>query len=193
MSDQQLVLAIFADEAAADQAVVSLENWDAAIEPHRLAAIGVLVVDEAGKIKEHKLGARSVGKGAAIGLAPGRRRTADPAGRHARWRHPRSLPPQGPGPHGRGPGAHRRRAPGGQGGRGRSGHLGRCGCRLGWLTELGGAVEVHEASARRHSKPSRQPRRRSRRTAARPCRAYRVRPGRRAHAQSGVRPQRRPY
>ena len=33
-----------------------------------LGAIGVLVVDENGQIKEHKLGARSTKKGAGIGL-----------------------------------------------------------------------------------------------------------------------------
>ncbi len=68
MLDNQLVLAIFPDEAAADQAVASLKEWDAATDRIKLGAIGVLAVDESGHLKEHKLGERSVGKGAAIGL-----------------------------------------------------------------------------------------------------------------------------
>ena len=68
MADQQLVLAIFDDEAAADLAVKWLKEWDEATEEIKLGAIGVIVVDEFGKLKEHKLGARSGGKGAGIGL-----------------------------------------------------------------------------------------------------------------------------
>jgi hypothetical protein len=68
MADKQLVLAIFKDEAAADAAVQSLKDWDKADEDIKLNAIGVLVLDDKGKIKSHKLGRRSVGKGAGIGL-----------------------------------------------------------------------------------------------------------------------------
>jgi hypothetical protein len=68
VADQQLVLGIFADEAAADAAVESLKAWDAASQEVKLGAVGVLVVDEKGQIKEHKLGARSGHKGAGIGL-----------------------------------------------------------------------------------------------------------------------------
>ena len=68
MADQQLVLAIFADEAAADQAVASLKDWEAATAHVKLGAIGVIVTDESGQLKEHKLGARSSGRGAGIGL-----------------------------------------------------------------------------------------------------------------------------
>jgi len=67
MADNQLVLGIFADEAAADAAVESLKAWGTASE-QKLGAIGVVVVDETGQIKEHKLGARSGGKGAGVGL-----------------------------------------------------------------------------------------------------------------------------
>jgi hypothetical protein len=67
MTDMQLVLAIFPDEAAADTAVESLMAWekknDVVSRP-----VGVLVVDDDGKIKEHKLGKRSGAKGAGIGL-----------------------------------------------------------------------------------------------------------------------------
>ena len=68
MADQQLVLGIFADEAAADVAVKWLKDWDNATEEIKLGAIGILVIDEFGKLKEHKLGARSGKKGAGIGL-----------------------------------------------------------------------------------------------------------------------------
>jgi hypothetical protein len=68
MSDQQVVLAIFKDEAAADAAVEALKEWDTTYAEIRLDAIGVLVLDEHGKIKTHKVGKGSSGKGAAIGL-----------------------------------------------------------------------------------------------------------------------------
>jgi hypothetical protein len=68
MADNRLVLAIFKDEAAADAAVQSVKDWDKADDDIKLNAIGVLVLDETGKIKTHKLGKRSVGAGAGIGL-----------------------------------------------------------------------------------------------------------------------------
>jgi uncharacterized membrane protein len=68
MAEKQLVLAIFKDEAAAEAAVQSLKEWDKADEDIKLNAIGVLVLDDKGKVKTHKLGRRSVGKGAGIGL-----------------------------------------------------------------------------------------------------------------------------
>ena len=63
-SNQQLVLAFFGDEAAADQAVDALKQWDKASEEIKLGAIGVLVKDEKGEIKTHKVGSRAAGKGA---------------------------------------------------------------------------------------------------------------------------------
>ena len=68
---QQLVLAFFDDEAAADAAVQSLKAWDKATEEIKLGAIGVLVKDENGKIKSAKLGKRAGGKGAKVGLILG--------------------------------------------------------------------------------------------------------------------------
>ena len=68
MSDKKLVISIFPDEAAADAAVVELKSWDKASEDIKLNAIGVLVLDENGKVKTHKLGRRSTGKGAGIGI-----------------------------------------------------------------------------------------------------------------------------
>jgi uncharacterized membrane protein len=62
--NQQLVLAFFDNEAAADAAVDALKQWDKATEDIKLGAVGVLVKDEKGKIKTHKLGKRAGGKGA---------------------------------------------------------------------------------------------------------------------------------
>jgi len=68
MADDRVVLAFFKDETAADDAVESLKAWDKADDDIKLNAIGVLVLDDKGHIKTHKLGKRSVGKGAGIGL-----------------------------------------------------------------------------------------------------------------------------
>jgi len=67
MGNKQVVLGVFADEAAADAAVVSLKAWDKASDEVKLTSIGVLVLDETGKIKTHKMGSRSIMKGAGIG------------------------------------------------------------------------------------------------------------------------------
>ncbi len=68
MSSKTVVLAFFKDEVAADDAVESLKAWDKRDDDIKLSSIGVLVLDDKGKIKTHKLGSRSVGKGAGIGL-----------------------------------------------------------------------------------------------------------------------------
>jgi hypothetical protein len=68
MGDKQVILSVFGDEAAADAAVDALKVWDTASEEIKLNAIGVLVLDDTGKIKAQKLGKRSVGKGAGIGI-----------------------------------------------------------------------------------------------------------------------------
>jgi uncharacterized membrane protein len=61
-------LGIFSDETAADTAAQSLKDWDKLDDDVKLNAIGVLVLDTEGKIKTHKLGRRSWGKGAGIGV-----------------------------------------------------------------------------------------------------------------------------
>jgi len=67
MADMKLVLGIYADEATADTAATSLMAWEKANDVvHR--PVGVLVADDNGQIKEHKLGQRSGKKGAGIGL-----------------------------------------------------------------------------------------------------------------------------
>ena len=63
MAKRQLVLAIFPDEPAADSAAVALKESGIAHGD----AIGIMVIDDHGKLKQHKVGARSVGKGAAVG------------------------------------------------------------------------------------------------------------------------------
>ncbi len=64
----QVVLAFFNDEAAADAAAESLKAWDKIDDEVKLSAIGVLALDEHGKVKTQKLGSRSITKGAGIGL-----------------------------------------------------------------------------------------------------------------------------
>lgn len=68
MADKQVVLAIFPDEAAADAAVEALKAWSKS-EDEKLDAIGILCLDEQGRVKDHKLGKKTIGKGAGIGLA----------------------------------------------------------------------------------------------------------------------------
>ena len=68
MASKTVVLAFFNDEPTADDAVEALKKWDKADDDIKLDAIGVLALDDKGKIKTHKLGKRSVAKGAGIGL-----------------------------------------------------------------------------------------------------------------------------
>ena len=68
MASKTVVLAFFNDEPTADDAVEALKTWDKGDDLVKLDAIGVLALDDKGKIKTHKLGKRSVGKGAGIGL-----------------------------------------------------------------------------------------------------------------------------
>ena len=63
MAHRQLVLAVFPDELAADSAAATLKESGIADGD----AIGILVLDANGKLKQNKIGARSTGKGAAIG------------------------------------------------------------------------------------------------------------------------------
>jgi hypothetical protein len=63
MSNKTVVLATFKDEASADTAAASLKDSGMT----RGDAMGVLVLDENGKLKADKVGKRSWGKGAGIG------------------------------------------------------------------------------------------------------------------------------
>jgi hypothetical protein len=64
MANQIVVLAIFKDEAAADMAAETVKESGLAQKD----AIGVLVLNEKGEVKTEKVGKRSTGKGAGIGL-----------------------------------------------------------------------------------------------------------------------------
>jgi uncharacterized membrane protein len=68
---QELVLAFFDSEDAADAAAAALRKWEKATEYMQVDAIGVLVRDEDGQVKEHKLGRRAGKKGMGIGVALG--------------------------------------------------------------------------------------------------------------------------
>src|SRR5207302_7201698 len=63
VANKQLVLSVFPDELAADDAAVALKKSDIAHGD----AIGILVLDAKGKLKQDKVGSHSTGKGAAIG------------------------------------------------------------------------------------------------------------------------------
>jgi len=65
MSDKQLVIAIFPDEVAADRAAVAVKDSGTT----KGDAVGILALDSEGNVKQDKVGARSSGKGAAIGGA----------------------------------------------------------------------------------------------------------------------------
>ena len=67
MGDKQIVVAIFPDEAQADTAAQSLKDWDKLDDEVKLNAIGILVLDDNGKIKTQKIGRRSWGRGRASG------------------------------------------------------------------------------------------------------------------------------
>jgi hypothetical protein len=63
MSNHTVVVAIFNDERSADAAAASLKESGVA----KGDAVGVLVLDEEGRLKADKVGKRSWGKGAGIG------------------------------------------------------------------------------------------------------------------------------
>ena len=63
MAHQRYVLAFFPDEPAADTAAAALMKSGIADKD----AVGILALDENGKLKQDKVGAHSTGKGAAIG------------------------------------------------------------------------------------------------------------------------------
>jgi uncharacterized membrane protein len=68
MASKQLVLAIFASESEADTAAEALKRWDDASDDVKLKSTGILALDEQGKLKTDKVGRRSTGKGAGIGI-----------------------------------------------------------------------------------------------------------------------------
>jgi uncharacterized membrane protein len=71
MAKSQLVLAFFENEAGADEAVNSLKKWGKANKEIKNGAVSVLVKDEQGNIKTHKLGRRKTKTGALVGALAG--------------------------------------------------------------------------------------------------------------------------
>jgi uncharacterized membrane protein len=67
VADKRLVISIFDAEADADEAAAALRQAGAVVDD----AIGVLVLDDRGELKSHKVGATSGGKGAAAGAVLG--------------------------------------------------------------------------------------------------------------------------
>ena len=67
VADKRLVISIFGSETEADGAAAALRQAGAVVGD----AIGVLVLDERGELKTHKVGATSGGKGAAAGAVLG--------------------------------------------------------------------------------------------------------------------------
>ena len=68
MASKQLVLAIFASESDADAAAEALKRWDDDSDDIKLKSTGILVLDDKGNLKTDKVGRRSTGKGAGIGI-----------------------------------------------------------------------------------------------------------------------------
>ena len=68
MASKQLVLAIFASESDADAAAEALNRWDDESDDIKLKSTGILVLDDKGNLKTDKVGRRSTGKGAGIGV-----------------------------------------------------------------------------------------------------------------------------
>ena len=76
MADHRMVLGIFPDEASADVAVKALMAWEKS-ENVVSRPVGVLVSDDTGQVKEHRLGARSGKAGAGVGLGARRDRATN--------------------------------------------------------------------------------------------------------------------
>jgi uncharacterized membrane protein len=65
------VWAVFDSKDAAEEAAKSLKSWDKADKEIKLGAIGVVYMDDKGKLKTKKMGPRHTGKGALIGAVLG--------------------------------------------------------------------------------------------------------------------------
>jgi hypothetical protein len=66
---KQVILGYFASEAEADTAAAAIKAWDEVDDDVKFDSVGVLALDGEGKVKTQKLGKRTIGKGAGIGLA----------------------------------------------------------------------------------------------------------------------------
>jgi len=71
VAKKQLVLAFFENEEAADAAAAEIKEWDKGRGDVEIEAIGILVKDNKGKVKTHKLGKRKTGTGVVLGALAG--------------------------------------------------------------------------------------------------------------------------
>ncbi len=69
--DTELVIAYFPAADEAQEAGKQLKEWDKDLKHVELGAISILTIDDKGKLKEEKVGARSGGKGAKWGTIAG--------------------------------------------------------------------------------------------------------------------------
>jgi len=63
MADKTIIISIFDNEESADRTAALLKDYELADHD----AIGILALDDSGKLKIDKIGARSTGKGVGIG------------------------------------------------------------------------------------------------------------------------------
>src|ERR1700749_2434213 len=65
---REVVFAFFKSQPLAHEAVEALKAWDEQNKQIKLHAMAILVLDEAGYVKVHKVGARrGIGKGVGVG------------------------------------------------------------------------------------------------------------------------------
>jgi uncharacterized membrane protein len=69
--DSELVIAYFPSAEEAQEAGKQLKEWDKDLKHVKLGAISIMTMNDEGKLKEDKVGARSGGKGAKWGLIAG--------------------------------------------------------------------------------------------------------------------------
>ena len=69
--DSELVIAYFPSADEAQAAGKQLKEWDKDVKHVELGAISILTMDDKGKLKEEKIGARAGGKGAKWGVPAG--------------------------------------------------------------------------------------------------------------------------
>lgn len=69
--DNKLVIAYFPSADEAQAAGKQLKEWDKELKNIDLGAIGILTMDDKGKLKEEKIGDRAGGKGAKWGVIAG--------------------------------------------------------------------------------------------------------------------------
>ncbi len=69
--DNNLVIAYFPSLDKAQEAGKELKEWDKELKNFELGAISLLTIDDKGKLKEEKIGARSGGKGSKWGVVAG--------------------------------------------------------------------------------------------------------------------------